>query len=113
MKLDKNEKLAKIRPSIKYLHEKFATTFPMEQQIDLDESMIECFGKRGCKQCIRNKPIRFGYKAWCLNSILGNLFAFDIYQGSSSEVQLQHEAKFSKGGRTLLSLLDSLPDHIT
>ena len=113
MKLDKNDKLAKLRPLIKYLNEKFATTFPMEQQIDLDESMIEYFGKHGCKQCIRNKPIRFGYKAWCLNSKLGYLLAFDIYQGSSSEVQQQYEAKFGKGGGTLLSLLDSLPDHIT
>ena len=113
MKLDKNDKLAKLRPLIKYLNEIFATTFPMEQQIDLDESMNEYFGKHGCNQCKKNKPIRFGYKAWCLNSKLGYLFAFDIYQGSSSEVQQHYEAKFDKGGGILLSLLDSLPDHIT
>ena len=77
----------------------------MEQQIDLDESMIEYIGKHGCKQCIMNKPIRFGYKAWCLNFKLSYILAFDIYQGSSnsSEVQQQYEAKYGKGGGTLLS----------
>ena len=89
--------------------------YPLDQQLDLDEAMIEYFGRHGCKQCIRNKPKRFGFKAWCLNSRLGYMSVFDIYQcaaqsahGSSSD----YEGRFGKGGGTLLVLLDKLPEFI-
>ncbi|KAF2892692.1 hypothetical protein ILUMI_13482 [Ignelater luminosus] len=56
---------------------------PPQKHISFDESMIEYFGKHDCKQCIRNKPIRFGFKAWCMNTPEGYLIRFDIYQGKS------------------------------
>ena len=43
--------------------------------------MIEYYSKHKCKQCIRIKPIRFWYKAWCLNTDDGSLVTFDLYQG--------------------------------
>ena len=54
-----------------------------QENVSHDESMIEYFGKHGCKQAIRNKPIRFWYKVWCQNTVSGFLFAFDLYQGKT------------------------------
>ena len=68
---------------------------------DLDEAMIEYFGRHGCKQSIRNKPVRFGFKAWCLNSRLRYLTVFDIYQGSTYGSTNDYQERFGKGGGTL------------
>ena len=59
--LDKNDKYSKIRPLLDYLQGKFLEHFVPSQKISLDEAMIEYFGRHGCKQAIRNKPIRFRY----------------------------------------------------
>ncbi len=75
--------MAKVRPIMDILNQIFAAAFPMDLNLDLDESMIEYFGRHGCKQTIRNKPVRFGFKAWCLNSPSVYLLQFDLYQGST------------------------------
>lgn len=77
--LDKKDKMAKLRPLMNILKQKFLEHIPIEQNLNYDESMIEYFGKHGCKQCIRNKPIRFGYKCWCLNNCSGYLANFEVY----------------------------------
>ena len=37
----------------------------------IDEVMVKYFGRFSIKQCIRNKPIRFGIKLWALCSFDG------------------------------------------
>ena len=37
----------------------------------VDESIIPYYGKHGTKQFIRGKPIRFGFKLWCITSSEG------------------------------------------
>ena len=44
--------------------------------------MIPYFGRHGAKQFLRGKPIRFGYKMWCLCDRLGYLIQCDPYQGA-------------------------------
>ncbi|XP_068240157.1 piggyBac transposable element-derived protein 3-like [Palaemon carinicauda] len=83
-----------------------------DQHISLDEAMIEYFGRNGCKQCIRNKPVRFRFKAWCLNSPLGYLATFDVYQGTAFGLNRHYEERFGKGGDTLMILFEKLPSHI-
>ena len=39
----------------------------------VDESIIPYYGKHGTKQFIRGKPIRFGFKLWCITSSEGYL----------------------------------------
>lgn len=51
------------------------------QNENYDALMIKYFGRHSSKQFIRGKPIRFGYKMWCLNSADGYLINFNIYQG--------------------------------
>ncbi|KAF2888976.1 hypothetical protein ILUMI_17197, partial [Ignelater luminosus] len=57
---------------------------PVSEDISIDESMIPYFGRNGCKQFIRGKPIRFGYKAWVLAQPSGYCVNFDIYQGRTA-----------------------------
>ncbi|XP_068231946.1 piggyBac transposable element-derived protein 3-like [Palaemon carinicauda] len=110
--LNKDDKLAKIRPLMNHLSTKFGMAYPMDQHISLDEAMIEYFGRHRCKHCIRNKPVRFGFKAWCLNSPLGYLATFDVYQGTAFGLNRHYEERFGKGGGTLLILFEKLPSHI-
>ena len=77
-KLDFNDKYTKIRPFASYLQRKFMTHFVPLQNISHDEAMVEYFEKHSCKQAIRNKPIRFGYKVWCQNTTSGYLIAFGL-----------------------------------
>ena len=108
-RLDTTDKMTKLRPIMDRLNKKFVMVYPKEKQMDLDEAMIEYLGEHGCKQSIPNKPVRFGFKAWCLNSRLGYLTVFDIYQGSTYGSTNDYEKRFGKGGGTLLFLLDKLP----
>ncbi|KAF2895998.1 hypothetical protein ILUMI_10177 [Ignelater luminosus] len=64
--LPKNDKMAKLRPLIEKVNKLFIRYTPVSEDMSIDESMIPYFGRNGCKQFIRGKPIRFGYKAWVL-----------------------------------------------
>lgn len=57
----------------------------MESNVSVDESMIPYFGKHSCKQFLRNKPVRFGYKAWVAALKYGYCLQFDIYQGKRQD----------------------------
>lgn len=108
--LDKTDKYSKIRPLITHLQKKFMLHFIPTQNMSHDEAMIEYFGKHGCKQAIRNKPIRFGYKAWCQNTYYGYLVAFDLYQGKTYKGNAELESEFGKCASTVLHLLDQYSD---
>ncbi|XP_008481385.1 piggyBac transposable element-derived protein 3-like [Diaphorina citri] len=80
-RLNKNDKMAKLRPMMNEISNAcLKNAFP-ETDLSIDESMIPYFGRHSTKQCIRNKPVRFGYKAWVLASKQGYCLSFDIYQG--------------------------------
>jgi DNA excision repair protein ERCC-6 len=55
--------------------------------------MIPYFGRHGCKQFIRGKPGRFGYKAWVAALRLGYCIQFDIYQGKVKEKRVPAAAR--------------------
>jgi len=63
--LDAHDKFTKVRPLFRELNARFLKHAPSEEIHSIDESMVPYFGKHGAKQCIRGKPIRFGYKIWC------------------------------------------------
>ena len=58
--------------------------FPAETNLCVDESMIPYFGHHGAKQHMHGKPIRFGYKAWCLCTRLSYLIQAKLYQGAKT-----------------------------
>lgn len=108
--VDNNDKLFKLRPLLSKLKDKYLQHFIPEQNLSYDESMIEYFGRHGCKQSIRNKPIRFGYKVWCVNTVPGYLVNFEVYQGKSRIVPTKYEHVFGKPSAVLVKLMDELPE---
>lgn len=105
-RLDKDDKFAKLRPLFNSLNQSFLALFRNESYLSIDESMVPYFGHHGCKQFIRGKPIRFGYKMWCLNTTLGYLVQFQAYQGKGS---VTHQ-ELGLGGSVVVDLIDSLPE---
>ena len=65
---NRSDKYWKLRKMIASLKTNFGKHVVPNQDISYDECMIEYFGKHGCKQSIRMKRIRFGYKVWGLAS---------------------------------------------
>ena len=80
------DKLFKVRPLITFANSASKKIELKENdKLSIDESMIAYYGRNTMKQFIRSKPIRFGYKAWCICSSDGFLQNFDIYQGQEKE----------------------------
>jgi len=103
--LDASDKLSKLRPLFVMLNERFVQNWSIEQDISVDESMVPYYGRHSSKQFIRGKPIRFGFKVWCLNSRLGYLIQCDPYQGSSGSFN----ADLGLGGTVVSQLASTLP----
>ena len=103
---DTADKFYKIRPVIDFLNEKFMFYAPFDiKTFDVDESMIPYFGRHPSKQCMRAKPVRFGFKIFCLNLSTGYLLQFKPYQGKHGNDKY---TEYGLGGSIVLSLLDSL-----
>lgn len=106
--LTPTDKMTKLRPLMNIIKKNFIEHYVPDQEIAYDESMIEYFGRHGCKQYIRGKPIRFGYKVWCINSKSGYLINFEVYQGSIPNSNPEHQKKFGKATAPLLQLIEDL-----
>lgn len=61
--LEPTDKMTKLRPFINKIKKNFLEYYVPDQEIAYDESMIEYFGRHGCKQYIRGKPIRFAIRS--------------------------------------------------
>lgn len=108
---DANDKGWKIRPLMDKLKAAFLEHFVPEQDINYDESMVKYYGKHSCKQFIRGKPIRFGFKMWCLNSKDGYLINFDLYQGKNPRANTTDEVLYGKCSAPLKMMLREMPQN--
>ena len=108
-----NDRYWKLRPLICALQKEFMKNFVPQQLVSHDEAMVKYFGRHGLKQAIRNKPIRFGFKAWCQNTPDGYLFSFDFYQGTSTAQHAdENVALCGRSGASVLDLLEQMRDDI-
>jgi len=87
------------------LNERFVQNWPAEQDVLIDESMVPYYGRHSSKQFIRGKPIRFGFKMWCLNSRFGYLIQCEPYQLSSGSFN----PDLGLGGSVVRNLVTKLP----
>jgi DNA excision repair protein ERCC-6 len=69
--------------------------------------MVPYFGRHGCKQYIREKPIRFGYKFWCGATRLGYICWFQPYQGKTPNTK---HAEYGVGASTVLQFSEALTE---
>jgi hypothetical protein len=107
-----NDKFWKLRPVVNMLKNKFLEHFIPSQNLNYDESMVKYFGKHSCKQFIRGKPIRFGYKVWCLNTPDGYLINFDFYQGLGPKRNITYEKLVGKCTAPMVTMLEEFPKEI-
>ena len=104
------DKMWKLRPFMNILQAQFMKNFQPQKNLSYDESMIAYYGKHGCKQFIRGKPIRFGFKVWSLNTTEGYLLNFDVYQGKNVKSNAKYEVSLGKCATPLAIMIDDLPD---
>ena len=82
MKIDSNDKVYKIRPIFNHFNNCFQQFYlPLGDSYSLHEAMEPYYGHHSMKQFIRGKPIRYGFKFWCLTSPEGYLIKFHPYTG--------------------------------
>lgn len=105
--LDKEDKFSKMRPLFDSLNKKFIEYAPIEEYHSVDEAMVPYFGRHGCKQFIRGKPIRWGYKLWVGATRLGYIVNFDPYQGSNSNIPDEY-SQLGLGSAVVLKYADVL-----
>jgi hypothetical protein len=75
-------KISKIKNSTEILRRNFQKNDNFGHYGTIDESMIKFKGRSSLKQYLPLKPIKRGYKVWCLcDSITGYLFNYQIYLG--------------------------------
>ncbi|GFR68312.1 PiggyBac transposable element-derived protein 3 [Elysia marginata] len=105
-KLDLNDKMAKVRPILSMLNERYLQFWPASQNVNVDKSMIHYYGGHSAKQFVRGKPIRYGYKMWCLNTPDGYLIQSEPYQGQGT---VPIKPSLGMGGSVVVDLFSELP----
>ena len=87
------------------LSKRWLKFFPQDSNMSIDESMCPYFGRHSCKH-IQGKPIRFGFKIWCLCNRLGYLVQAEPYQGAMTGNTIP---ELGVGGSVVVNLVSPLP----
>ena len=82
---------------------------PMEN-ISVDEQIVPFKGRSSLKQYNLQKPMKWGYKVFCLAGASGILYDFEIYTGASS--QCSELLDIGQSGNVVLRLARIIPDHV-
>lgn len=96
------DKLIKLKPMINHLNYIFNEVYSGTKELSVDESMIIFKGRSSIKQYNPMKPIKRGYKLWCLSDQKGYTKKFIVYQGKEEIVDDFKE--FGLGERVVLQL---------
>ena len=102
---DCKDKLYKIRLMIDALNKKFQEVYNGTRELSVDESMIKFKGRSGLKQYLPMKPIKMGYKWWCLADQRGYIKKFQIYQGKDKELNSKFTG-YGLGEKVVLELTE-------
>ncbi|XP_037928824.1 piggyBac transposable element-derived protein 2-like [Teleopsis dalmanni] len=107
--LNKQDKFAKVRPFIDASNYRFMQFGIWSHDLSIDEQMLPYFGRHSCKMFICGKPIRFGFKAWCLCLSAGYLYQIILYGGAATP----HDKTVGLGGDIVLKLLENVTSPLT
>lgn len=99
--IDTNDKFVKVTTLNDMMNKRFMQFAVFSHNLSIDEQMIAYYGRHSCKMFIRGKPIRFGYKYWCLCSSNGYLYKLIPYAGASEK----NNRMYSLGENVVLQLL--------
>ena len=106
--LDKEDKFAKVRLLMNKLNEQCLANYFPEQSVSIDESMVQYFGRHGCKQYMRNKPGKFGSKFRVAATPLGYAIQFYPYAGKDEN----YDSNLGLGGSVVATLAEKLPSQV-
>lgn len=96
------DRLHKLRPLIDALNLRLPEVYTPSDTLAVDESMVPFKGRSSLKQYMPMKPVKRGYKVWCLaDSTTGYICRFDIYTGKRD---FQQNTSFSLGENVVLDL---------
>ncbi|XP_035215744.1 piggyBac transposable element-derived protein 4-like [Stegodyphus dumicola] len=80
-----HDKLDKIRAILSQLNDSIPKVYEPSSALGIDECMIAFKGRTSLKQYMPMKPIKRGYKMWCLaDSKSGYIQKFEIYCGKET-----------------------------
>jgi hypothetical protein len=102
------DKMWKVRPLMDAVNQRLVQFGCFCKHCSADEQMLPYYGIHSCKQFIRGKPKRFGYKSWSLCCEHGYPFTFDIYQGKGDDTgdfDDQTHGNIGMGGRVVMKLV--------
>ena len=97
-----------MRTLLTMLNERFLQYAILDKRLCVDKSVIPYFGRHGAKQFLRSKPIRFGYKMWCLCNRFGYLIQCDPYQGACGT----YDKELGVGASVVLDMVSELPPDV-
>jgi hypothetical protein len=101
------DRIFKVRPLYNLLGRNFMRFGVFKEDLSVDESMVPYYGRHTLKMFMRGKPVRFGFKNWCLCSSDGYCFKFNTYQGAEPK----HVKKDPLGTRVVMDLIqDCCPE---
>lgn len=77
---------SKIKPIVDIVSHRFLASYHPSQELSVDEAMVKYKGRKGGKVRMPHKPIKLGFKVWCLScSCCGYLCTFQIYHGRPTD----------------------------
>ena len=78
------DKLYKVRPLLETIRTNSQKAYSPLQEVSVDEAMVLFKGRSSMKQYMPLKPIKRGYKVWCLcDAINGYTYNIQVYTGAS------------------------------
>lgn len=102
-----HDKLFKVRTMVDKINFNCKKAYTNSNFLAVDESMIPFKGRSALKQYMPMKPVKRGYKVWCLcDSKTGYVNKFDIYCGKSHANEKNQE--FGLGEQVVLNLTKDL-----
>ena len=81
------DKLFKIGPLLDGIRENSQVCYRPHQHLSIDEAMVLFKGRSSLRQYMPNKPIKWGYKCWCIcDATNGYMYNVDVYTGASGNL---------------------------
>jgi hypothetical protein len=105
--LPAGDKMGKIRPLITAVNDSLQQFGCFCKHLSVDEQMIPYHGHHSCKQYVRGKPIRFGFKGWVCSCEHGFPFCIELYQvkGTWLAADVSDAKSVGMSGNVVLSCL--------
>ncbi|XP_050313331.1 piggyBac transposable element-derived protein 3-like [Anthonomus grandis grandis] len=88
---ENKDKVYKVRPLFKILNNQFKFLYYGSRELSLDESIVKFKGRSVLNQYNPMKPVKRGYKLWCLSDQYGFIKKFDIYQGKNEIIETKYK----------------------